>query len=318
MLESRRSGTVLASREDVPPALMVLPRGIPVRRHSRLVLLTLGLAAGTAACAGSNPAGPSAPTMGATIAGVIVSEGGTASKHVGGSGGSLTVPGLVVSVAGTNISAVVDNADQFTLRSVPSGTAVLQFVAPTLNASATLTDLQNSETVNIGVVISGGTVMVDSQHREHGREVQLEGRIEALPPTTSPLTFIAAGRHVTTNATTLFYFRGDETATFADLEIGMRVHVKGTRNGESLVASLVRIQNPRVDLPVQIHGIVEEFSGTPAAFEFRVGDRLIKGDADTAFQGGSRFSDLANGRRVEVKGQLRDGYVYALRIKVNP
>jgi hypothetical protein len=247
-----------------------------------------------------------------------VSEGSSATKHSGTAAGtSPTVPGLVISIAGTTISAPVDSADQFTLSGVPSGNIQLQFTAPTLNASLSLIDVQSGDAVQIGVVVSGGSVTLDSERREHGREVQLEGRIEALPPTTLPLSFIAAGRHVTTNDATLFVFRGNEPATFEDLEIGMRVHVKGQRSGESLLAAQVRIQNPKVDIPVNIHGTVSDLTGTAAAFEFHIGDRLIKGDMNTAFNGGSRFADLANGKRVEVRGELRDGFVYALRIHVH-
>ena len=288
-----------------------------MRRLTQLLTVIAAIALGASACGSANPAGPTSMGSGAVINGAIVSDGGSATKHSGTSGGSQTVPGLTVRVAGTNISAAVDSADQFTLPDVPSGPVQLLFSAPTLSASLTLADVQSGETVQIGVVVSGGTVVLDSERREHGREVQLEGRVEALPPTTLPLTFIAAGRHVTTNATTVFRFRDDEAATFADLEIGMRVHVKGQRSGESLLAAEVKLQNPKVDQPVQIHGIIEDLTGTAAAFQFHVGDRLIKGDMNTAFQGGSRFADLANGKRVEVRGQQRDGFVYALRIHVN-
>jgi hypothetical protein len=256
-------------------------------------------------------------SSGAVINGAIVSDGGSATKHQGSGTGSTSVPGLVVTVAGTAISAAVDSADQFTLRDVPAGSVQLVFSAPGVGGTVALTDVQDGDSVDIGVMVSGSSVVLDSLSRRRGSDTELEGRIEALPPTTAPGTFIVAGRHVTTNDGTQYFFRGGEPATFADLEVGMRVHVKGRRNGDTLVAAVVRIQNPKVDLPVNVHGIVENLSGTVTAFEFTVNDRLIKGDADTAWQGNSRFSDLANGKRVEVKGELRDGYVYALRIHVH-
>jgi hypothetical protein len=47
----------------------------------------------------------------------------------------------------------------------------------------------------------------------------------------------------------------------------------------------------------------------------------VKGDASTAFFGDGdkpdTFADLKNGGRVEVKGQQRDGFVYAVRIHIN-
>jgi hypothetical protein len=41
------------------------------------------------------------------------------------------------------------------------------------------------------------------------------------------------------------------------------------------------------------------------------------GDALTEFFGGSTLADLVNGARVEVKGDQRDGFIYAERIHVN-
>ncbi len=288
-----------------------------MRRFSQFLTLMVVVAVSAAACSSANQSGPSAMSSGAVINGAIVSEEGSATKHSGAGTGSTTVPGLVVSVAGTAISATVDSADQFVLRDVPSGSVQLVFSAPTLSGSVALTDVQTGDTVDIGVMVSGSTVILDSQSRRRGSDTELEGRIEALPPTTAPMTFIVAGRHVTTNDLTRFYFRGDEAATFADLEVGMRVHVKGRRSGDTLTAAIVHIQNPKVDLPVNINGIVRNLEGTVAAFQFTVDGRLVKGDTETAWQGNSRFSDLANGKRVEVKGQLRDGYVYALRIHVH-
>jgi hypothetical protein len=58
--------------------------------------------------------------------------------------------------------------------------------------------------------------------------------------------------------------------------------------------------------------------GWPAsAFSFTIDGRLIRGDAAMEFFGNSAFGDLADGVRAEVKGQQRDGFVYAVRIHVN-
>ncbi len=43
----------------------------------------------------------------------------------------------------------------------------------------------------------------------------------------------------------------------------------------------------------------------------------MKGDATTVFFGNSKFSDLVNGARVEVKGSQRDAFVFATQIHVN-
>lgn len=312
---TNRHGACL--RNSRPQRLNLYRGRIVVRRLGQFLILVLVAAVSASACSSANPSGPSATSSGAVINGALVSESGTATKHSASGAGSATVPGLVVSVAGTAISAAVDSADQFVLRDVPAGTLQLVFTAPGLNGSISLADVQAGDTVDIGVMVSGGTVVLDSNSRRRGSDTELEGRIEALPPTTAAGTFIVAGRHVTTTDATRFFFRGDEPATFADLEVGMRVHVKGQRNGNTLMAAIVRMQNPKVDLPVNLNGIVEDLTGTLAAFQFTVDGRQVKGDADTTWQGNSRFSDLANGKRVEVKGEPKNGYVYALRIHVN-
>jgi Domain of unknown function (DUF5666) len=152
-----------------------------------------------------------------------------------------------------------------------------------------------------------------------GAEAQLEGLVESLPPTTAPLTFKVAGRTVKTDTSTRFE-DGSLTRTFADLRIGMRVHVKGTTSGDTINATLIEVQNDRVDAPVEVNGVIDTLSGSPAAFQFKVGSTLVKGDASTAFFGDGdkpdSFTDLKNGVRVEVKGQQADGFVMAIRIHV--
>lgn len=150
-------------------------------------------------------------------------------------------------------------------------------------------------------------------------EAEVEGLVESLPPTTPALTFKAAGRTIVTTASTTFK-DGSVTRTFADLRIGMRVHVKGTASGDAVAARQVEMQNDRVDAPVEVNGVIDSLSGAAAAFQFKIGSRLVKGDATTAFFGHGdnpdSFADLKNGVRVEVKGQQRDGFVQAIRIHI--
>ncbi len=70
-------------------------------------------------------------------------------------------------------------------------------------------------------------------------------------------------------------------------------------------------------MPVEVNGVIDSLvSGT--VFQFKVGSRLVKGDDLTEWFGsGSSLALLVNGSRVEVKGQQRDGYIYAERIHIN-
>jgi hypothetical protein len=72
---------------------------------------------------------------------------------------------------------------------------------------------------------------------------------------------------------------------------------------------------------LEINGTLSNLSGSASAFSFVVGGKTVHGDAQTSFFGdGNRqdsFATLRNGARVEVKGAMRDGLVYAQRIHVN-
>jgi hypothetical protein len=269
----------------------------------------------TAACTdGANP--PTAPD----VAGPITESAAAATIA-----GSLMTPegarlaGIGVSVVGATQRAESDAGGQFTLK-VPAGDIQLQFTGTSVNAQLPVTDIKKDEIVSLAVSVSGTSARLvsrvhptppppDSEFRE------IEGRIDLLP--LSPAgSFGIDGQIIQTNSQTVIR-RGDATAAFADLEIGMRVHVKAVITGDVIVASIVMIQNTNSDLPVPQNGIVSEFSGTAAAFQFEIDDVLIKGDADTEFFGNSEFADLKNGARAEVKGTQKNGFVYADRIHVN-
>jgi hypothetical protein len=254
-----------------------------------------------------------------TINGSIVAPGGSAGSTQGSAladGPAVIPPGLTVAVNGTGASAIVSAAGQFALLNVPPGNAELRFSAPGVLATVTLTGLEAGQTVDIAVSLTSSSAGIESDRRSLGREIQLEGRVESLPPTTAALTVVVAGRAVLTDGTTTFFLNG-APASFAALAIGQRVHVKGQMNGLVLVARTIQIQNTNTDIGVNLNGTVAKLLVTLPTFEFEVDGRLVKGDAQTEFFGNSRFLDLANGVRVEVKGAQRDGFVYANRIHVH-
>ena len=78
-------------------------------------------------------------------------------------------------------------------------------------------------------------------------------------------------RTVTTSNVTTFRVQG-QPATFADLAIGQRVHVKGQPGPNSLLATFVDIQNTNTDVGFNVNGNVSAFTGTISAFQFMVGD----------------------------------------------
>jgi hypothetical protein len=228
--------------------------------------------------------------------------------------------GITVSVSGTSITSGIDGAGRFNLVGVPPGDVNLAFSGPGVNATLSVTQVQPAETITLVVNVSGTTAEVESSARSGGSEDQLEGRVESLPPTTAAGTFVVGGRTVKTDGSTKF-LQGSATRSFADLQIGMRVHVRGRASGAALMASLVEIQNTNTSIPVEVNGVIDSLTGTAASFQFKIGSRLVKGDSATVFFGdGSNpksFADLKDGVRVEVKGEQRDGFVYASRLHIN-
>jgi hypothetical protein len=101
----------------------------------------------------------------------------------------------------------------------------------------------------------------------------------------------------------------------------MRVHVKGRMSGDAFTATSVRLQNSNTAIPVNVNGVIDSLTGTASEFQFNIGSRVIKGDSTTEFFGdgdsSDSFADLKGGVRVEVKGEQRDGFIFATRIHIN-
>jgi len=290
-----------------------------MRKHllSGVVLITLL----SAACGGAkmSPTSPSAVSpSGSTTTGAIV-EGAVRLGATAGVG-SAADP-MKVRVVGTDIVVNVSLTGQFALSGVPSGNIQLHFFGAGVDAVVTVGLVSTGETVTISVTVVGTSAVIEYQVRRNSgqSEEQIEGRVESLPPTQPAGTLVVAGRTVNTTATTTFR-QSSATRTFADLEVGQRVHVKGTTSAGVFTATLIDIQNVKTDQPVNVNGLVSGLSGSELLFQFMVDGRLVTGDHLTVYQGSNgtgSFLDLANGVRVEVKGQQRDASVYAVRIHVN-
>jgi hypothetical protein len=256
--------------------------------------------------------------MGNVSAGVTLAAGTLLTSPVGFA--SVTVPpgSMAAQVVGTPISSLVGTGGGFTLEGVPPGPVQLRFVGSGVDASVALSPVRSGDVVSLLVGVAGATATVQSESRNAGGKVELEGRIESLTPAEPAL--VVAGRKVTTSAQTIIRDSNDATKAFADLAVGQRVHVKGTLGADSILADSIRIQNTDVAIPVNVNGIVGQLSGTSALFDFLVDGRKIKGDTTTVFFGDAGllgFSALKDGARVEVTGEMREGYVFAVRIHVN-
>jgi hypothetical protein len=275
----------------------------------RLFLGLIPIVGVAVACSDSrSPSSPS-PTPGSALITGVVSGSSSPSGDASGAG-------FKVSVAGTNLEAIADGAGRFTLQNVPPGDVRLQFASPSATASVDVPNVRQSEAIALSVVVTPEAAVVESQQRSLGNDTELEGRVEKLPPESPANTLVVAGVTVLTNASTQFFLNGS-AASFGDLQIGYRVHVKGNTNPAGILALLIEIQNTNPDIPVNLNGIVDDFVGGAHAFEFMIDGRLVKGNDETEFFGGSDFADLDDGVRAEVKGVQRNGFVLAVRIHVN-
>lgn len=300
------------------------------QRMIRLNTLTsaIALALIAAACGGSSrsPVSPTGTDVSVTpgspagstamITGLV--QGAPSGLVAASTGHAIT--GLTVSVVGTSLSSGLDPTGRFALTGVPAGNVQLRFTGAGIDTTLDITSVQPSQSITLVVTVSGTTAAIETEARSGAGEDELEARIESLPPTVPAGTFVAGGRTVKTDGSTRIE-QGGSTRAFTDLAIGQRVHVRGRISGAALLASLVQIQNTNTEIPVEINGVIDTVTGTAAAFQFKIGSRVIKGDTSTIFFGdGSAtvtFAALKDGVRVEVKGSQRDGYVYATRIHVN-
>lgn len=275
----------------------------------------------TSASGGSPTASSGGSTStGATISGTVAGAA-SANAIVGASTelsfGALAITGMRVAVQGTNVSTDVSSSGAFSLGNVPAGDARLQFSGGGANATTTVSALAAGESVSIVVAVSGTTAVLLSDSRRGSLEQELEGRIDGVPA--SDVVTVDGRRVKVIDSTRIT--EGGGAKSVADLKVGVRVHVKGAVDGDVLVASSITIQNTNTEIQVPWNGIVESLKGSASAFEFVIGSKTIRGDANTAFFGDGdkpdSFSTLKNGQRVEVKGLQRDGYLYAMRIHIN-
>jgi hypothetical protein len=270
---------------------------------------------------GSSPVAPDAPVVASSASATLSGTVGTGS----GSGLAATTAGsaagVTVSVVGSTETTTVDATGRFRLVITPSGNVQLKFSGPGVDSTATVGTVTAGDTIEITITINGGAAEIEDSDRASGQSREIEGRVEAVPPSTAAGTFKVAGKTVTTTSATVFR-HGDTVLTFADVLLGSRVHVKAAPSaGTTLSATEVNIQNVQTQLPVELNGTISGFSGTASAFAFDIAGRHILGNAATDFNGNSSFANMANGARAEVKAEYRTvagvGALYATRIHVN-
>ena len=296
-------------------------------------LLVFGLLVVAAACGGSG-ASPTEPGSSSGADGASISGTVSGASSALTSSGSQSIPGLIVTVAGTSITSGLDAAGRFTLNGVPSGDIVLQFSGP-VSATITLTDVKSTETITLVIAVSGSTVTVQAQARTTGSEEQLEGLVELLPPDMPAGSLRVAGRDVATDEATQIR-QGNTARVLGDIKTGYRVHVKGHTAGSTLLATAIQIQNTNIpgendddagdeddgqDSSASIHGPLTAMSGAAPSLTLTVGGTIVRTSSSTDVKRRGdvqTLGELRIGQTLHVIGTRQaDGSLDARRIEIN-
>jgi hypothetical protein len=295
------------------------------------VLAVLGLMA--AACGGNaalSSVGPSSASAGASITGIVRGTAVTPTPSRTLSEETFTTldskSGVTISVVGTGISTNADNQGQFTLNNVPSGTVVLNFSAPNSNATVTLQGVGAGDRVQITVTVNGNNAHIDSEHHNNG---EISARITSIDSGNS--SFQAGNLTIKTTSSTVIR-HGSKTVAFSDLKIGDHVQVRGTRDGSTVTASEIKVEqagqggdadddddNEDNDQGAEVEGRVSNLgSSSCPGITFMIGSTKVTADQNTTYGKGTSCSAIKNDLKVDVKGtKQNDGSVLASRISLD-
>lgn len=178
------------------------------------------------ACAGGTPPPATSPMVTTGVVG-----GSVQMSIVAGA----AVPSVLVSVAGTTLTANVSRLGDFVLANVPEGPLELRFAGEGIAASLSLGTLAGGETISVAVRLTPSDAAVSSMSRMRGAEALVEGVIEAPTTALPPDTIIVGSRIVILPSGTPV--RGaDGAGIAAALKPGMRVRVIGTVGAAGVTA----------------------------------------------------------------------------------
>ena len=295
------------------------------------VLVIVGLMA--AACGGNaalSSVGPSSASSGASITGIVRGTAVTPSPSRTLSEETFTTldskSGVTISVVGTGISTNADNQGQFTLDNVPAGTVVLNFSAPNSNATVTLQGVGAGDRVQITVTVNGNNAHIDSEHHNNG---EISARITSIDSGNSS---VQAGNLTIKTTSSTVIRHGSKTVAFSDLKMGDHVQVRGTRDGSTVTASEIKVEqagqggdadddddNEDNDQGAEVEGRVSNLgSSSCPGITFMIGSTKVTADQNTTYDKGTSCSAIKNDLKVDVKGtKQNDGSVLASRISLD-
>lgn len=286
--------------------------------------LTALLALGLSACgkdAPSVPAGPTSPgvssaTQGATIMGNV------------SAGAPLAA--MAAQVVGTAISSPVGVGGSFSLEGVPEGAVQLRFAGSGVDASVALDPVKPGDVVSLLVGVSGATATIQSESRNSGGKVELEGKIESL----AAPNLVVAGRTVaTTPGATVIRDESGAPKSFANFAVGQRVHVKGMLAADkvTITADTIIMQeattSPTPPLPgppkedsASVEGRLNAIGGAWPTLSLTIGTTTVTTTASTVVQRRGdvqTWQALAVGQTVHAVGARQtNGSIVAEKLQI--
>jgi hypothetical protein len=216
--------------------------------------------ADTPVSAPSAPETPAAASGGAVIAGTINIPGGAS-----GFGAQTITTGVVVSVVGTDVTALVGVTGAFELRGVPAGDVTLRIMGGGIDTVVAVGAVQTGQAVQLVIVVSGQVPVISADSRlGHGQPIEIEGTIAEKR---APDRIVVRSQLVAVTGSTDIRF-GDRALTYADLAVGLRVHVRGAAAVEAsatvVVAESITVQGDSTTGPpaeVTFRGTVASVAG---------------------------------------------------------
>jgi hypothetical protein len=307
------------------------------RAHALQWICFAALAASTVACGSSTSAtGPTGVSgSGAVITGRVTMTGAAALATgtstplalsvlplaVGVPMASSASSTVTVTVVGTGATTTIDGSGSFTLDNVPAGSVQLHFQGRGADAMLTISGIEASDRISIAVTLNGSNARLDRRENsgrgnDNGKGNDVNGRIDAVD---------AGARSVRVGTTTIvvptsaLIRHGSRTLAFADLRVGDHIQVKGTRNGSTVTATEVKVEDDgdnedddRNDN--DLRGAVSALSGTCPAVSFVVSGVTVTTSASTKFEDGA-CSGLRNDVRVEVQGTRTGNTLAASKVE---
>ena len=204
----------------------------------------------------------------------------------------------------------------------------LKFSGAGIDATLSLTGVAANDRIEINVTLNGNRARLDSDRRSSSNNgVEVQGPISALNLAAQSLQ--VAGQTVVVPATAVVR-RGDRTLQFTDLKMGDQVKVKGSRDGSTVTATEVKIEERDDDddddddedddrddgRQTELSGTVSGLGGACPSITFTVRSTGVRTSSATEFR--DACSRILNAARVEVRG-TRDanGQILATRVELD-